>query len=107
MQGRAAVPAFDVARGQRDDLIEDIECSRLLVVDDRLVGPLHQQVDGRAAGILPFHADLVGEFARLVGVPFLLQVGEQGVQALLWGGEAGGLGVRGRFRGERQAAGSN
>lgn len=59
---------------------------------DGLGRPLHQQIDGGAAGILPFETDAVGDILGLVGVTGLFQLGKQRIEPLGAGGKLGGGG---------------
>ncbi len=60
-----------------------------------LVGPLDQEVDAGAAGLLPFTADLVGDALGGVGVPLAFQLVEELVEPLRLGGEGAGRWIDG------------
>ncbi|VVT01782.1 conserved hypothetical protein [Hoeflea sp. EC-HK425] len=84
IQRRPPVPAFRVVGHQHDDLVEQVQRKAVLLVRHRLVGPLHQQVCRRAAGIAPFSPDTLADPLGLPLVSFPLEFGKQRVEAVCW-----------------------
>jgi len=85
VQRRAAVPAFRISGRERYHLVEKVERDVVFLLLDRLLRPLHHEIDRGAAGLVPFIPDALGEALGGFFVALALQLGKQRVEAALLG----------------------
>ena len=83
VDGRALVPGLGEVRLEGDDLVEDVERLRVVLLLDRLHRPGHQKVGGRAAGMAEAAEDLLLDPPAGRGVGILLELGEEVVERQL------------------------
>ncbi|CUX56591.1 exported hypothetical protein [Agrobacterium sp. NCPPB 925] len=82
MHHGAAIRRLHIVRVEQNDLVEKIISRRVPLFVRGFAGPLHQEIDRRAAGIVPFGGDLVGDAARLDCVALFFQRCEKSVDRL-------------------------
>ncbi|MNT54053.1 hypothetical protein D3C72_1911870 [compost metagenome] len=73
MDHGAAIRRLHIVRIEQNNLVEKIVSGGVALFVGGFARPLHQEIDCRAAGIIPFGGDLVGNAARLDRIPFFFQ----------------------------------